>query len=176
MLKWWPVSWQWGGGVDGAANRICWSGDQSADSGVVGLMGQLTGYVGGVTSWLTVGCWGWWGSCQGMLEGWPVGRQWGWSDDQLADSGVEGLTSWLTVGMEWWPVGQQGMLERWPVGWQWGWSDDQSADSGDGVVTSQPTRYVGAMTSRPTVGWWGWWGGWQCSWSAYHLTNGMKPG
>ena len=32
---------------DQSANRVCWSDDQSADSGVVGLMGWLTGYVGG---------------------------------------------------------------------------------------------------------------------------------
>ena len=36
------------------ANRAGQSDDQSADSGVVGLMGQLTGYVGGVTSLPTV--------------------------------------------------------------------------------------------------------------------------
>ena len=37
------------------ANRVCWSGDQSADSGVVGMMGRPTGYVGVVTSRPTVG-------------------------------------------------------------------------------------------------------------------------
>ena len=40
---------------DQSANRGCWSGDQSADSRVVGLMGRPTGYVGVVTSQLTVG-------------------------------------------------------------------------------------------------------------------------
>ena len=42
----------WSG--DLLADRACWSDDQLADSGVVALMGQLTGNVGGVTSQLTV--------------------------------------------------------------------------------------------------------------------------
>ena len=43
MLEWssWPT--------------VGWSDDQSANSGMVGLMGQPTGYVGGVTSRPTVG-------------------------------------------------------------------------------------------------------------------------
>ena len=63
-------------------------------------MGRLTGDVGVVTSWPTVG-----------LEGRPVGQQLGggddqvadrvcWSGDQLADSGVGVVTSWPTVGLE----------------------------------------------------------------------------
>ena len=43
---------------DPSADRVCWSDDQSADSGVVGLMGRPTGYVGVMTSQPTVGSWG----------------------------------------------------------------------------------------------------------------------
>ena len=38
MTSWLTVGW-W---ADGAANRVGWTGDQLADSGVVGLMGWLT--------------------------------------------------------------------------------------------------------------------------------------
>ena len=71
-----------------------------ANSGVVGLMGWPTGYIGVMTSRLTVK---WWanGSADRVF----------WSNDQSADSGVVGLmdrptgyievmTSRLTVGLE----------------------------------------------------------------------------
>ena len=44
-------------GADGAADRVCWSGDQVADSGVGVMTSRPTGYVGVVTSRLTVGWW-----------------------------------------------------------------------------------------------------------------------
>ena len=37
-----PVGRQSGGGDDQAANRVCWSGDQSADSGVGVMTSQPT--------------------------------------------------------------------------------------------------------------------------------------
>ena len=61
LMGWPTVKW-WS---DRLANRVCWSDDQLADCGVVGPMGwltyigvmtsQLTGYVGVMTSWPTVG-------------------------------------------------------------------------------------------------------------------------
>ena len=57
------------------ADEVCWNDDQLANSGVVGVMGQLMGYVGMMTSWSTVG----------GLMGWLMGY-------------VGMMTSWLTVG------------------------------------------------------------------------------
>ena len=71
------------------ANRVCWSNDQSADSGVVGLIGWPTGYIGVMTSWPTV---------KGWANG-PADRV-HWSDGQSANSEVGVVTSWPTVG--WW--------------------------------------------------------------------------
>ena len=64
------------------ADRVHWSGDQSADSGVVGLMGQPTGYIVVMTSQLTVK---WWGNGSADMVH--------WSDDQSANSGVGVMTS-----------------------------------------------------------------------------------
>ena len=43
------------GGSDGLADRIHWSDDQLADSGVGGLVGQPTVYIGVMISQPTVG-------------------------------------------------------------------------------------------------------------------------
>ena len=82
VISWLTVKWWANGSADsgdnGLAERVHWSDDQSADSGVVGLMGQPTGYIGVM-----------------------VGQQWGdgvdgaadrvyWSDHQLANSEVVG--------------------------------------------------------------------------------------
>ena len=61
------------------ANRVCWSGDQAADSEVGVMTSRPTGYVGVVTSWPTVGLMG--------LMGQPTGY-------------VGVVTRRLTVGLE----------------------------------------------------------------------------
>ena len=61
-VSWFPMGLVWAGGApplgrqwgDGAADRVHWSWDQSADSEVVGLMGRPTGYVGVMNSRPTV--------------------------------------------------------------------------------------------------------------------------
>ena len=69
------------------ANGVCWGDDQSADSGVMGLMGWLTGYIGVGTSRPTVK---WWGN--GLADSWVMGLM----GQPTGYVGV--ITSQLTVG------------------------------------------------------------------------------
>ena len=144
----------------------------------------LTGYIGVMTSWLTV-LFGWW----------PASQQWGggaadgvanrvhWSDDQLANSVVWVMTSQLTMGWWGWWGGWQGTLEWWPVGQQCCLGGDQPADNGVVGLMGWPTGYIGMMINQLTVGWCGWWGSqqgtlewWPVSWQWGGGAEGVADG